>query len=384
MSKKLSIILISIFSVMVGLWIWSFVAPKNYVILGGSTSVNPFMQHYTKTYYEETGQDFIYNSTGSQAGVSGVEKEMYGAGFISKDVTDATLTDGYTFLDATGIETEFSEAQNFKETMNKLEILGSEQGKHNSYVGFEFALDAIVIIYKAPTWFTEQYEDKFNFKLENKTENALKEIYNGGYTWAQLARDIDGGANVPPNSNERITTFTREDGSGTRSAFSDLTGIKTMDTSNVVNSNGAMLENISSSGNAIGYVSYAFIKQITKESGVRVAGINDKKLGNPADAEENGEWEFAMKLNGDQFEFDMSKTNEEFIKDEDGYEFKRPFVSIYNTHSKHFNSLVDFFAEMIMAFDPKNPSNNFYQAIQQDFKDEGLVATFKLKQGQGE
>ncbi|QEH62168.1 phosphate transport system substrate-binding protein [Spiroplasma chinense] len=391
MSKKLSIILIAIFSVFAAIWIWSFAAPKDYVILGGSTSVNTFMQRFTKTYHDDKDTDFIYNSTGSQAGVSGVEKEMYAGGFISKDISSSTLSDGNEFAvldnnpefdenvvnenDKYEIEFEKENSQNFVNYMNLFKDENKQNAKRKSYFAFEFAIDAIVLIYNPPTWFNN---DLMNLKLKEEDKTTGKElalIYAASNsTWENLARML--GQEDVPNSSSRISTFTRESGSGTRSAFSDLTGIKEMPSSSVVNSNGSMFENIKSSRGTFGFVSYAFVKQVTKESGVKIAGVSDKKLGNPADEdlfENPADWEHALKWNGSEWVPDKTLTNDDFIKDKNGYELKRPFIGIFNSHNSDFVNIVEFFAYMMKS---ATKSEN-------DFVDEGLVPVFKLLSNEG-
>ncbi|QGS52215.1 phosphate ABC transporter substrate-binding protein [Spiroplasma tabanidicola] len=379
MNKKVSILLLAIISIITGLWIWSSLSTQNYVVLGGSTSVNTFMQSFTKDYLANEKKDFIYNSTGSQAGVGGVEKGMYGAGFISKDVGTGTLT-GNNRFSSFGEDDKLvflpGEATGFSEEMIDLKTHNNDIDIDKSYVAFEFALDAIVIIFKKPDWVTEETVNKINFDIpKNKTdESVLSKIYSNNYTWEELAKDA--GQSDVPSSLTKIVTFTREDGSGTRSAFGDLTGIKKMETANVVNSNGSMFENIQKSQSAIGYISYAFIKQVTKESGVNVAGVNKTKLGNPANLG-NDNWEFGMELNEQTKAFEKiagDVSNEQFIKGYDGkeYKFKRPFISIFNTHFKKYELLIEFFSAMIGI----SKDENIYK---ENFVDEGLVQNFEIR-----
>ncbi|QBQ08003.1 phosphate ABC transporter substrate-binding protein [Spiroplasma gladiatoris] len=376
MSKKISILFVIIIALITGLWAWSVSANQNHVVLGGSTSVNTFMQSYTKDFLENEKKDFIYNSTGSQAGVGGVEKGMYGAGFISKDVSNTTLTGDNQFVKVHSGENEkegytfsLTEKQKFIDKITEIKNENKNTSKNKSYLAFEFALDAIAIIYKKPDWLTDDSANKINFSLDKKdfANTSLGKIYSNNYTWEELAKEV-GQENVP-NSSTKIVSFTREDGSGTRSAFGDLTGIKSMEYSNVVNSNGAMFENVQKSQTAIGYISYAFVKQITKESGVKVAGVKNTKLGNPADLG-NDDWEYGMKLNKATNSFEKTDvTNEQFIKAT--YGFKRPFIAIFNIHYKNLNLLIDFFSAMI-GEDDTNP-------YRKNFVEEGLVPNFIIR-----
>lgn len=376
MSKKFSIILSLFLTVIVGIWIWSIAMPKNYVILGGSTSVNPFMQLYTKEYEKNFHEDFIYNSTGSQAGVSGVEKQMYGAGFISKEAAaSGTLSPSNSFYDfqknGADIEYEVGQKNDFVNELNQIVTQDASTPTSASYIAFEFAIDAILVIYNAPSWFLDEGLDKkLNFEINKGNFQAtdLGKIYANNFSWEDLANKLDNKNRIGATS---FNTFTREDGSGTRSAFSDITGIKEMSSANVVNSNGAMLDNIKKSPGSIGFVSYAFIDQITSTSPVRVAGIEGKKLGNAADnsAGQGMIWDKASQT----FVIDPENiSNEAYIKDKN-YVFQRPFITIFNLHYEKINQLIKFFAEMI------GDSVEQPEWVKNTFAKEGLVEKFVIK-----
>ncbi|WP_338984715.1 phosphate ABC transporter substrate-binding protein [Spiroplasma endosymbiont of Diplazon laetatorius] len=370
MSKKISIILLVFLSTILGLWIWSIAVPKNSIILGGSTSVNPFMQKLTKKYYDtDEGKDFIYNSTGSQAGVGGVEKDMYSAGFISKDINSGTLTKGNTFLDMCNDKQTEPNNGIKKCAYTSGEIPHSENLRKDSYVALEFAIDAIGIIYNAPAYWDEPVKygvndeksitlnDIANFNIKTSDKNKvdgkklLAEIYSGKKQWKEIATVLIS----PYNNGEgefdqqiyngftqlinkqpgiKLVTFTREDGSGTRSAFSDLTGVKDMSSSNVVNSNGSMIENMQRAP-SLGYVSNAFLTQLNDDGPIKLAGIDEYKLpigkGNKPQEwkDETHEWE------------KMEIETEDFIKTD--YTFKRPFIAIFNTHTKKIEELMKLF-----------------------------------------
>ncbi|ARU91251.1 phosphate ABC transporter substrate-binding protein [Spiroplasma clarkii] len=371
MSKKFSIILATFLTIIVGIWIWSFAMPKNYVILGGSTSVNPFMQLYTKEYEAHNHKDFIYNSTGSQAGVSGVEKHMYGAGFISKDATaSATLSPGNSFFDFGDVQHyETGHGTEFKETIQNAKT-GNSVSANQSFIAFEFAIDAIIIVYSPPTWFLDEGLDKkLDFLLNKNDPNStdLGKIYANSLTWEDLAKSLGG---TQRSSKTSFNTFTREDGSGTRSAFSDLTKIKNMETANVVNSNGAMLDNVKKSPGSIGFVSYAFIDQVDGNSNVRIAGINGIRLGNLADGTQG----IGMVLDETTGTFIVNAnntSNEEYIKS-NVYSFQRPFITIFSLKNKQISLIVDFFAELIGIGEQE-------EWVKETFIEEGLVPKFEIK-----
>ncbi|WP_339020564.1 phosphate ABC transporter substrate-binding protein [Spiroplasma endosymbiont of Atherix ibis] len=383
MSRKISIILLALLSVVLGLWIWSVAAPKNSIILGGSTSVNPFMQKLTKKYYQESEKkDFIYNSTGSQAGVGGVEKEMYSAGFISKNISDSTLSKGNNFLNVCGGETRDSnlvvcsfsdiDLNEFKKTNNN--------SKKISYIALEFAIDAIGVIFNSPNYWNEvitygneeniSLNDLMNFDLKSNKE-LLAKIYSGNMYWEELAKEVLKSyeneefysqlyKKIPTSNKTKIVTFTREDGSGTRTAFSDLTGIKDMHSSNVVNSNGSMIENMSNVS-SIGYVSNAFLGQLTENGAIKLAGINGTKLAinksNKPKEWINNQWQ-----DWQNPEAEKPSNTEEFIKNPTAYTFKRPFIAIFNIYNKNLEQLIQLFNWMNSKDEAKSV-----------FDDEGLV-----------
>ncbi|AKU79439.1 phosphate ABC transporter substrate-binding protein [Spiroplasma turonicum] len=382
MSKKISIFLISFLIIMVGFWVWTIVTPKNSIVIGGSTSVNPFMQLATKEYSDsKEGLDFVYNSTGSQAGVGGVEKGMYAAGFISKDATNKTLSEGNSFVDLEKTEIEDENAfENIKTNLEDKKNLD----KQSSYLTITFALDAIGIIFNSPSYWQQKINnisinDLVNFNLKDNN-SLLAKLYEGELTWYEMANrllmdytndvDIDNLKKLNESNTEigniKIPTYTREDGSGTRSAFSDLTKIKKMPSSNVVNSNGAMIEQIKVS-TGFGYISNGFIQNLDNNGGIFLSGIDNKKLASPLT-----EGEQPYKFDQDKKQWviiDDYINNDEFIKadDDKGYTFKRPFICITNLNSNDFNNIFNFFNYLYKANDDSNP-----------FKKEGLVKYFVI------
>lgn len=79
------------------------------------------------------------------------------------------------------------------------------------------------------------------------------------------------------SQNEKITVVAREDGSGTRSAFSELMGVvkddkdNTTDTAEVTNSTSVMLTTVAGNKAAIGYVSLGSLNDTVKA--VKVDGV---------------------------------------------------------------------------------------------------------------
>jgi len=110
-------------------------------------------------------------------------------------------------------------------------------------------------------------------KVTDLSKDQLMKIYTGAITnWKEV-----GGADNP------ITVVSREEGSGTRGAFIELTGIevkegdkkvdKTIDTAITQGSTGAVITTVAQDPNAIGYASYGATKEKTEVKMVSVGGI---------------------------------------------------------------------------------------------------------------
>ncbi|AHI54052.1 phosphate ABC transporter substrate-binding protein [Spiroplasma sabaudiense Ar-1343] len=360
MTKKIAIYLSLIFIILAGLWIWTLVVPNRSYIMGGSTSVNPLMQKVTTTYYNNEKKDFIYNSTGSQAGVVGVQNGSYEVGFISKDATESTLTTGTWSQQAT--------------TSNDKEVVGllSSPTQLKDTVALEFAVDAIVIIYHPPSSWDPILSKNLNFIFADKTnlesKQMLQKIYDFQSTWNELARFVQKNSRevisdeiVNKVANEKILPITREDGSGTRDAFSSLTGVKNMPAANVVNSNGMMLQMVESGG--FGYISYAFVPKITKSSGMYLSAIDGIRLANPVDYDGIQDWEKESIISLNE-PLENSITNEEAIM-QGIYKFQRPFIAIFNSFNQKIDAISKFLIWII-----EESQNGLISDI---YRDEGLI-----------
>ncbi|AXK51339.1 phosphate ABC transporter substrate-binding protein [Spiroplasma alleghenense] len=366
MTKKIAIWLSTIFVLLAALWIWTLVIPKNSHILGGSTSVNPLMQKLTNSYYKDTKKDFVYNSTGSQAGVVGVQNGSYEIGFISKDVTQSTLTTG-EWTEAPAIFDEINESgqSSVAQALSKTDEL-------DKTLSLEFAVDAIAIIYNPPAGWDEILSQNLNFifakKDQSNSQAMLQKIYDNKCTWRELADFVKQNSSQPIDQsvvdkvpNSRILPITREDGSGTRDAFSTLTGVKEMPSANVVNSNGMMLQMVASGG--FGYISYAFIPSITKDTGIRLSAVDGVRLANPVDS--GDDWENAPIIDLNNPGSEDLPTNEEAIHDQI-YKFQRPFIAIFNSFHKKINDITDF---LIWIIEESRTSG----LLEEIFKQEGLI-----------
>lgn len=126
---------------------------------------------------------------------------------------------------------------------------------------FKIALDGIAIVLNPAN------------QVADLTMEQIQKIYTGEITdWSQV-----GGAAG------KITVVTREEGSGTRGAFIELTGVemkegdkkvdKTTATAITQGSTGAVMTTVASDPNAIGYASFGAAKENTNVKMIKVEGV---------------------------------------------------------------------------------------------------------------
>lgn len=195
--------------------------------LGGSTSVEEVaiasLDEFTAVNPKVSGK---YDSTGSSTGIKNAIDGTYHLGFSSRDLTQEEINAGLTYK--------------------------------------AIALDGIALAVNPKN------------AVKSLTIEQIKSIYTGVITnWKDL-----GGADAP------IVVVSREDGSGTRTAFEELAGFKGALTANstIKDGNGNVSTYIAQEQNAIGYISFVTLDgnagQISALSvdGVAptVAGVKDK------------------------------------------------------------------------------------------------------------
>lgn len=94
---------------------------------------------------------------------------------------------------------------------------------------------------------------------------------------AQSSSNTEGNSDSGNNPNSVITVVSREDGSGTRGAFTELLGIAaddvdhTIDTAEITNSTSVMMTTVAGDENAIGYISLGSLNDSVKA--LKVDGI---------------------------------------------------------------------------------------------------------------
>ncbi|MEG0283496.1 MAG: phosphate ABC transporter substrate-binding protein [Erysipelotrichales bacterium] len=190
---------------------------KSGLEVSGSTSVAPVMTKLINEYKNKSDEHINLNADGSSAGIKGAASGISDIGMASRDLKDN---------EKEGLETTI------------------------------MAIDAIGIIVNEEN------------PAKNLTLKQLEAIYKGDIkNW----KDV-GGEDLP------IVLVSRENGSGTRSAFEEMTntlntdGSSTVDKLNpvIVNSTGATIENVRQKRGAIGYVSIGSL-----EEGVHVLNIDN-------------------------------------------------------------------------------------------------------------
>ncbi|MCE5196438.1 MAG: phosphate ABC transporter substrate-binding protein [Negativicutes bacterium] len=175
------------------------------IILAGSTSVQPYAEILAEEYmilYPEAEIDI--QGGGSSAGINAAQSGTAGIGMSSR-------------------------------------ALKSEE---KSLWFVEIARDGLAVIVNPAN------------PVENLTLDQLRDIYAGAsQDWSRL-----GGAAA------KIHVITREEGSGTRSAFTELVMGKTEITPRAIvqDSNGAVLQLVKDDPNAIGYISLGLVNQAVK------------------------------------------------------------------------------------------------------------------------
>lgn len=193
------------------------------VVIAGSTSVQPLSESMAEVYMENNPDVTIeVQGGGSGQGIKSIEEGIADIGSLSREVKD---------------EEKGSVAEEFV-----------------------IAKDGVAVVVNS------------DVDVEDLTIDQIKGIYTGEITnWKEV-----GGADA------KITVVTREEGSGTRGAFTELTGVLTKDdagneTDNTTKdalvqpSTGAVKETVSTTPNSIGYVSLGALDDSVKA--VTVEGV---------------------------------------------------------------------------------------------------------------
>jgi phosphate transport system substrate-binding protein len=132
--------------------------------------------------------------------------------------------------------------------MSSREVTTTELAKYPTFVVTAIAQDGIAVIVNPAN------------EIQSITLDQIRDIYLGRIAnWTEI-----NGANVPTNN--QIVIIGRDSASGTRTYFDETVLLKATPTNKMLekNSNGAVLQTISQTPGAIGYVSIGFVNQDVK------------------------------------------------------------------------------------------------------------------------
>ncbi|AGJ90907.1 phosphate ABC transporter substrate-binding protein [Mycoplasma putrefaciens] len=326
-NKRLILVFIIIIASILGLWTWTFLTSNNTISIGGSASADPIMQRLTNIYQKKTKKAFVYSSTGSGAGASNVVNNTYNIGFISKSETDQSIpkqiTDHLIRKDQKGDGELFKNitSENKDQTFNQL--LNERQTQdQTSYHFVDFAKDSIVFIYNINgTGLTNDQIQNIEFmvadnKINEQATQALQAIYAVNdqsklISWREFYKKLTGKDEANINNKTKVTAYSTNSGSGTKSSFEIISGFKAKNYKvgqavNQYNSNGAIFEQISRSKGAFGFVSMQYAREIKKFPNLK-----------------------AVIIKKDDKKWDINKTI-----DYQDYPLNRPFVALYKMTGK--------------------------------------------------
>ncbi len=289
--KRIFLLLIVTGIIFVYLFAASIFTQKNWIVSGGSTSVEPIMNELSPWYLDNYNQDFIYNSMGSASAPVGVINGYYSLGMESQKIDINTST---------------------------------------NYKTFTIAQDYFIIFFNLPNGLVGAGTDG-SIQLPplpspsstdpNLLGAIMKNVYSNE-TWLQFSDDVKKYTGVdvfvkttPQALAQKITTFTRESGSGTRDYMEkDIIGQSgSTNNASVQSSNGGMMNAVASSDSSMGYISFSYIQQIMIDKLV-VASINSQL---------------------------PYVYNSEYVFNS-AYSLKRPFAGLINLHSKDLIAVLNF------------------------------------------
>jgi phosphate transport system substrate-binding protein len=202
------------------------------IVIAGSTSVQPLSEELAEEFMKENQDtDIEIQGGGSGQGIKAIQSGIADLGALSRELTD-------------------------------------EEKASTSEV-YVIANDGVAIIVNT------------NTKVDNLTLEQLKKIFTGEVTdWSQV-----GGESQP------IVVVSREAGSGTRSAFTEITGVASKDANGdekdntlksaiIQGSTGAVAQTVSGTVGSIGYVSLGSLDDSVKTLKVEGIEISEEAVSN--------------------------------------------------------------------------------------------------------
>ncbi|ACU78671.1 phosphate ABC transporter, substrate-binding component [synthetic Mycoplasma mycoides JCVI-syn1.0] len=314
----------------VSIWIWTFVSIKsNLINIGGSASADLVLQKLIKEYQKQTNKKFNYSSTGSGAGARNVINQTYSIGFISKSQNDLSIPKEIR----NNLYDDLTEFEKINDELSKKQVFNHLKTFKDKYHYIDFVKDSIVFVYNIKnTGLTNQQIDQIRFnvlnnKISSDSQKALHKIYTNNkqsdlISWKEFYKLLTNKDENNISSLIKVRPYSTNSGSGTRSSFEQISGLKDNNKKigqavNEYNSNGAIFTQLDASDGSFGFVSMQYAQDLKKYPNLRSVIIKQN----------NQEW-------------NLNKRNDNLLT----YPLSRPFVALYKfTDNQKLNDdILDF------------------------------------------
>ncbi|QVK06407.1 phosphate ABC transporter substrate-binding protein [Mycoplasma mycoides] len=314
----------------VSIWIWTFVSIKsNLINIGGSASADLVLQKLIKEYQKQTNKKFNYSSTGSGAGARNVINQTYSIGFISKSQNDLSIPKEIR----NNLYDDLTEFKKINDELSKKQVFNHLKTLKDKYHYIDFVKDSIVFVYNIKnTGLTNQQIDQIKFnvlnnKISSDSQKALHKIYTNNkqsdlISWKEFYKLLTNKDENNISSLIKVRPYSTNSGSGTRSSFEQISGLKDNNKKigqavNEYNSNGAIFTQLDASDGSFGFVSMQYAQDLKKYPNLRSVIIKQN----------NQEW-------------NLNKRNDNLLT----YPLSRPFVALYKfTDNQKLNDdILDF------------------------------------------
>ncbi|QVJ96744.1 phosphate ABC transporter substrate-binding protein [Mycoplasma mycoides subsp. capri] len=314
----------------VSIWIWTFVSIKsNLINIGGSASADLVLQKLIKEYQKQTNKKFNYSSTGSGAGARNVINQTYSIGFISKSQNDLSIPKEIR----NNLYDDLTEFKKINDELSKKQVFNHLKTLKDKYHYIDFVKDSIVFVYNIKnTGLTNQQIDQIRFnvlnnKISSDSQKALHKIYTNNkqsdlISWKEFYKLLTNKDENNISSLIKVRPYSTNSGSGTRSSFEQISGLKDNNKKigqavNEYNSNGAIFTQLDASDGSFGFVSMQYAQDLKKYPNLRSVIIKQN----------NQEW-------------NLNKKNDNLLT----YPLSRPFVALYKfTDNQKLNDdILDF------------------------------------------
>ncbi|EXU60464.1 phosphate ABC transporter substrate-binding protein [Mycoplasma mycoides] len=314
----------------VSIWIWTFVSIKsNLINIGGSASADLVLQKLIKEYQKQTNKKFNYSSTGSGAGARNVINQTYSIGFVSKSQNDLSIPKEIR----NNLYDDLTEFKKINDELSKKQVFNHLKTLKDKYHYIDFVKDSIVFVYNIKnTGLTNQQIDQIKFnvlnnKISSDSQKALHKIYTNNkqsdlISWKEFYKLLTNKDENNISSLIKVRPYSTNSGSGTRSSFEQISGLKDNNKKigqavNEYNSNGAIFTQLDASDGSFGFVSMQYAQDLKKYPNLRSVIIKQN----------NQEW-------------NLNKRSDNLLT----YPLSRPFVALYKfTDNQKLNDdILDF------------------------------------------